>query len=185
VDKRTGENLLLSDGKYGVWPTKRHSSAVLHDGKIVTTSSGLVCFDPGNLEEALWYAKGPECATTPAVRGTTAVVSYLDSIAAYAIDKEARTLWQVSHEPALYHFGGARGNRNDDGTSRGNYSAPLIAGDKVIVCDTGGHVRCLRGADGSEVWRFDLGEPVVSAPTASGNTLFVCGYEGTVVALTW
>ena len=62
---------------------------------------------------------------------------------------------------------------------------PLVSGDKLLACDGGGHCRCLATADGCELWRVSVGAPILSAPTVSGNTLYVGAYDGTLYAFAW
>jgi outer membrane protein assembly factor BamB len=179
-----GGGLQLSDPACGVWPTKRHSSPLNWNGKLLTTGHGLTVFDPADLSKPLLHISGPECSATAAVSGATAVVSFHERIEALDLGA-GRASWSVEHMPSCYHFGQASGNHSTVRPSRGNYSAPLIAGDTVLVCDTAGHARAFATANGAGRWDLAVGGPIVASPIVSGNTLVLCTYDGAVLAYTW
>ncbi len=180
----SGNDLQLSDPDAGGWPTKRHSSPLNWNGQLLTTGDGLMVFDPADMRKALFHIPGPECSATAAVSGQTAVVSFHEKIEAFDLQtRDAR--WSVQHLPSCHHYGAAMGISSFDRPSRGNFSAPLIAGDQVIVCDTAGRGRVFDLASGDLRWEMSFGDPIIASPILSGNTLFVCTYAGEVHAYTW
>lgn len=186
VNKRTGDNLEWGSPQYQNFPGQRHSSPVLHDGKIVTVGGGLLVFEPGNLQEALIFTQQGSGCSMPAIEGSTVYVSYHHALVAHDLNDGGRQLWSAPHEPALMQFSGApyygvlRGQ-----PARGNFSSPLVSGDKVLVCDTAGHCRCLSAAEGRELWRISVGSPILCAPVVSGNTLTFGDYAGRLYAFAW
>lgn len=180
----SGNDLRLSDPASGGWPTKRHSSPLHWNGKLLITGNGLTLFDPTDLSKPLLHIPGPECSATAAVAGATAVVSFHGQIQAFDLDA-GRASWSVAHLPSCCHFGPASGIASLERPSRGNYSAPLIAGDTVLVCDTAGHARAFALADGAPRWDLAVGAPMVASPIVSGNMLVLCTYDGAVLAYTW
>lgn len=61
----------------------------------------------------------------------------------------------------------------------------LITGGAVLAGDSGGHCRCLALADGTERWRLSVDQPILTAPTVSGNTLYFGDYIGRLYAFSW
>ncbi len=186
VDKGTGENFARSNDRYTNFPGQRQSSPVLYDGRIVTVANGLLVFDPSNLDEAEVFVKHSSGATTPAIADGVAYVSYHREIVAHDLNAGGAVLWSTLQEPSRYHFaGGGRAKWGEGDLPYGTYSAPLVAGDKLLVCDGGGNVRCLATDDGRELWRLQVDEPILSAPIVSGNTLYVGDYAGRLYAFAW
>jgi len=184
VDKRTGKDLQIVRTRPHMHPMHRHASPVLHEGRIYAVANGLLVVDPAQPGEALHWFKHEAGSATPALWGGRAFVSYHDEIVAYDLNDGGRVLWSVPHEPARCHFSGNTGSKWGLGEQPlGAFSAPLAAGDRLLVCDTGGNVRCLEAESGEERWRLTLDAPILAAPILSGNGLFVGDYEGRLYGL--
>ncbi len=53
------------------------------------------------------------------------------------------------------------------------WTGPLLLEDRLVLGSSTGDLLVLAGADGHEITRLSLGEPVLSAPIAAGGLLFV------------
>lgn len=183
-----GTDLRISRELPVMHPMYRQASPVLWDGKVVAAGSGVLVVEDGRLDApVLEIPHESPCSATPAVsaRGV-AYVSYHREIVAYDLAYLGNVIWRLPQEPALLHFSGNYQSKWGTGEKPlGAYSAPLLAGDKLIVCDGGGNLRCLAAATGGEWWRIRLGIPILGAAVLSGNTLFVADYEGTAHAFAW
>jgi len=178
----------ISHPRYANFPGQRQSSPIWWQGHIVTVGEGLVVFDPDDLQQARIHAEHASGSTTAAIQDGRAYVSYHDGIVAYDLKAEGRELWRTPHEPARLHFNGGVGWWEVCEGGRmpaGNFSSPLISRGKLIVCDTGGHCRCLDANDGGELWRLQTPAPILTAPTVSGQTLFFGDYDGRLYAFAW
>ncbi len=187
-DKADGGNLEIAHARYTNFPGQRQSSPVRWQDLLLTVGTGLLAFSPDNLQEARFFAENESGSTTPAVAADKAFVSYHQNIVCHDPNAEGKVLWSVPHEPARLHFAGGIGwweVGKDGKMPAGNYSAPLIAGEKLLVCDTGGHCRCLNAENGAELWRVSVGAPILTAPSVSGNTLFFGDYDGNLYAFAW
>jgi outer membrane protein assembly factor BamB len=185
VDKYTGGDIEYAHRAYKNFAGDRHSSPILWHDKIVTVGDGLFVFEPDNLSEAYLHKAHSAGSTTPALFGHSVYVSYHNEIVAYDLDDSGRELWQKAHKPARYHFSGSRLSKLDSSVKPGgNFSSPIAFDGGVIVCDTGGFIRCFAAQSGEEQWSISLGNAIVSAPIISGNTLFVADCEGFIYAFT-
>jgi outer membrane protein assembly factor BamB len=183
--KATGDDRQLSDLEAPGWPTKRHASPVRYGNNALATINGIALFDPADISKVIWHLAQPEISATPAVGGDVAFASYHPEIRAHDLRDGGRVLWSKPQEHGLYHFGHAHSVTTRKGLSRGSFAAPLVAGDDLLVADTGGNLRCLRAGDGREVWRVSVPNPMIAAPTVSGRTCFCADYEGNVYAFGW
>lgn len=186
-DRRTGKDLIVGGLEQADFPGQRQASIVPWNGKLLTVSNGLVCFAPDDLNRALFWSQGGGAAT-PAVQDDIAYVSYHRIIRAHDLKDQGRVIWETPHEGARYQFSGGVDwvdVRRENRLPAGNFSAPLVAGDAMVVCDTGGHLRCLATADGAERWRITLGDAILCAPIISGNSLYIGDYSGKLHAFSW
>ncbi len=58
--------------------------------------------------------------------------------------------------------------------------APLVARDKVLVCTKDGHVSIFSAKDGTELWHFETGEPIVASPAIVADCFYVLTTRGTL-----
>jgi len=187
VDKRNGTDLRCCAPEITNFPGQRQASPVLVDGKLVTAGYGLLVFDPADITQPTLYERTSSASAAPAVRDGVAYISAHDAVRAHRLS-DGMVLWETPQEGALLQFsGGVDWVRVDveKRLPRGAYSAPLVSGDRLLVCDCGGHCRCLSTKDGSELWRISVGSPILSAPVVSGNTLYLGTYDGTLYAFAW
>ena len=190
VHRTTGTDLKVVSPQPSMHPRYRQASpieATLPDERqrVLAVANGLVIVDPEQPDHYEHFLEHTPGGATPACNTETCVVSYHDEIVAYDL-MTMQIRWCLPHEPAAYHFAepvqAKYGSRF--GVPAGAYASPLIAGDAVLIADLGGHLRCLNLDDGQERWRLILDEPILSAPSISGRTLFIAGYFGSVWALT-
>lgn len=59
--------------------------------------------------------------------------------------------------------------------------SPLVAKDKVLVCTKDGHVSILDCRDGTELWHYEAGEPVIASPAIIAGRFFVLTSRGTLL----
>jgi outer membrane protein assembly factor BamB len=59
--------------------------------------------------------------------------------------------------------------------------APLVARDKVLVCTKDGHISLLNTQDGSELWHYEAGEPIIASPAIVANRFFILTTRGTLL----
>jgi len=188
LDKRTGQDKIMTLPEYADQGMKRHASPILHSGNIIVVGEGLLVFDRKNPLRPRAHAPWAQSGATPAASGPQVYVSYHTTVVAHDIRDQGRVVWQVPHEPALYHFGGDwnfAASCTGESPASGNYSAPLVCGDKLIVCETSGLCRCFDTTDGTELWRLRVGAPILSAPIVSGNMLCFGDYQGMLYAFAW
>jgi outer membrane protein assembly factor BamB len=197
VDRLTGRDLRRVTADAEMHPMFRHASPILYKGCVLAAGSGLLVIDPAEPDAYQdWFHLSPRIgmpgqryaasSTTPAAADGVAYVSYHREIVAHDLAAPAgEPRWRIDHEPGLLHTSGSFRSRYGTEPPFGAYASPLIGRDKLIVCDTGGRVRCLARDDGRELWRLNLGQPVWAAPIASGNTLWVADYFGGLHALAW
>lgn len=196
VDASTGRGLQVVVADEQMHPMFRHASPILHRGRLCAAGSGLLVIDPDRPDGyERWFNEPPMIglpgqryaagSTTPAAADGVVYVSYHREVVAYQLDGADEPIWRTPHEPGLLHCSGGFRSRFGTEPPYGSYAAPLVGGDKLIVCDTGGRVRCLGLDDGRERWRIELGRPIWAAPAASGNALWVADYFGRLHAFAW
>jgi outer membrane protein assembly factor BamB len=188
VRARDGGDLRISREAPIMHPMYRQASPVRWDDKVVAVGQGVLAIQGDQLAAPiLELPHDSPSSATPAVSASgMAFVAYHREIVAYDLAYLGNVRWRVPQEPALMHFSGNYQSKWGTGqTPLGAFSALLLAGDTLVVCDCGGHVRGLCAVDGRELWRIKLGVPILGAPVASGNALFVADYEGTVYAFAW
>ncbi|MBP5376312.1 MAG: PQQ-binding-like beta-propeller repeat protein, partial [Bacteroidaceae bacterium] len=59
--------------------------------------------------------------------------------------------------------------------------SPLVAQDRVLVCTKDGHVSILDNTDGTELWHFETGEPIIASPAIIGDRFFILTSRGTLL----
>ena len=59
--------------------------------------------------------------------------------------------------------------------------SPLVAQDKVLVCTKDGHVSILNCKDGTELWHYEAGEPIIASPAIIGDRFFILTSRGTLL----
>ena len=59
--------------------------------------------------------------------------------------------------------------------------SPLVAQDRVLVCTKDGHVSILDSTDGTELWHFETGEPIIASPAIIGDRFFILTSRGTLL----
>ena len=59
--------------------------------------------------------------------------------------------------------------------------SPLVARDKVLVCTKDGHVSILDSADGTELWHYEAGEPIIASPAIISDRFFILTSRGTLI----
>ena len=59
--------------------------------------------------------------------------------------------------------------------------SPLVAKDRVLVCTKDGHVSILGAKDGTELWHYETGEPIVASPAVIRDYFFVLTARGTLL----
>ena len=190
VDAATGLDLRIAREHPAMHPLYRHASPMRWGEKVLAAGEGVIVVDPAAPDALEWIVPHlAPASATPAMRGDVVVVSYHDEVAAYHLGRMAnikRALWRTSQEPARFHFSGNYASKWGLGEQpQGTYSAPLLAGHRVIACGGGGHVRCLGLARGEEHWRLQVDAPILGAPLLSGNVLYVGDYDGVIHAFTW
>ena len=187
VDKRTGAGLQASGPATSDAAFKRHASPVLYQQYIIAVGLGISIFGSTGIQKPRKHLRHTQSSATPAIADGIAYVSYHNETVAHDLRNDGQILWRVPTEPALYHFGGYTTFASTFGANptRGNYAAPLVAGDKVLVADGAGYVRCFQAESGALQWTLDIGSPVLSAPIVSGNTLYFGDYDGRLYAFAW
>jgi len=189
LDKLTGKAPAKAPALYTDQAMMRHASPIFYNGFLIAVAHGLWISSENVGDPPLMWRDHPQGGATPAAAAQRIFVSYHSEIVAYDLLNGLQELWRVPHEPALYHFGGCEGSRFPSNygeyPTNGTFSAPLVCGDKLLVGDTAGLIRCFRCADGRELWRRQLGHPILCAPVVSGNALFVGDYQGNLSAFAW
>jgi outer membrane protein assembly factor BamB len=61
-------------------------------------------------------------------------------------------------------------------------SSPVVAGSKVVVGSDDGRLYMVALADGHELWRHDIGQPVTSSPAVANGMIVVGSDDGNVYA---
>ena len=121
---------------------------------------------------------------TPAIAGGSIYVSYHDELVAYDLHNLS-VRWRVPQEPALFHFSGnieSKWGRNE--LPRRRVSAPLATNTRVLLCDTGGNIRCFDSQNSRETSAFQSG---IRSPAHDpvGKHAFRLRLFGGIHALAW
>ena len=59
--------------------------------------------------------------------------------------------------------------------------SPLVAQDKVLVCTKDGHVSILDVEDGTELWHYETGEPIIASPAIVSDRFYILTSRGTLM----
>lgn len=59
--------------------------------------------------------------------------------------------------------------------------SPLVARDKVLVCTKDGHVSVFDTKDGTELWHYETGEPIVASPAIVEGRFYILTTRGTLL----
>jgi outer membrane protein assembly factor BamB/predicted phosphodiesterase len=112
---------------------------------------------------------------TPAISGRTLVVPtlYRDLVALDATS--GFELWRHAGTPSPLRTTHYRGVGE-----AGFEASPVITGDIVWAADTAGRLSALDLHTGEELWRTDLGVPVLAGLAVSGDWLVVASFDGSV-----
>ena len=95
-----------------------------------------------------------------------------------ALDADTGTpLWHHATRPGPLNFAHYRASEP------GFAASPVVTGELVWVPHPDGTLSALAAADGRELWKTNLGAPIVSAPAPAGDTLVVATFDGVVRAL--
>jgi uncharacterized protein (TIGR03382 family) len=115
---------------------------------------------------------------TPALAADRIVVPTMYG-AVVAVNKgSGAELWRHGGDPAnirMVHYRGA-------GTAP-FVAAPVITADVVWIGGADGALAALDLETGAEMWKVELGVPILSAPSPAGQVLYVGSFDGTVRAL--
>jgi outer membrane protein assembly factor BamB len=130
---------------------------------ILTGQKTVISYNPLTGDK-LWQTEGPAmvCANTPAWRGDLVFVSggYPQSgVWAIKVDGSGQIVWQKTFKcyvPSL-----------------------LVDGDRLIVTQDEGIVRCLDADSGEELWQKRLGGSMTSSPVKAGENLYFTNEAGT------
>jgi outer membrane protein assembly factor BamB len=110
--------------------------------------------------------------STPPVASETAIFTLDADQTIYATElSSGRTLWKKE----------LKGLTKRDKTALGGGLA--ISGDTLIVASGFGYVARLKAADGSEVWKRELGVPMTGAPTVKDGSIFVASNNNEIFSL--
>lgn len=156
-------------------------SASIHGNSLLFASqnSMLYCVDLTSGTQT--WAKslgGGWSASTPAISNGTVVCASGDGqVRAFALSTGA-SLWSFSAGPSILNLSPYRRD------TRGLFSSPTIAFDKVFLGSSDGYLYCLSLESGQVLWSYYFGVPVLSTPLVSGNALFVGAYDGRVYGFT-
>ena len=58
--------------------------------------------------------------------------------------------------------------------------SPLVARDKVLVCTKDGHVSIFSTKDGTELWHYETGEPIIASPAIVEGRFYILTTRGTL-----
>lgn len=95
-----------------------------------------------------------------------------------ALDANSGTpLWHHGTRPGPLNFAHYRA------AEPGFAASPVVTGELVWVPHPDGTLAALAAADGRELWKTNLGAPIVSSPAPAGDTLVVATFDGVVRAL--
>ncbi len=158
-----------------------HSSPTIVGNRLLFSGiiSKLYCYDI-NTQASLWSQPIGTMwtATTPAVKGNVVVAGSGDGIMKGLNLTTGAVMWTHTSATSVFQISPYRRDW------RGLLSSPTIAGDKVYFGSSDGWFYCLNLQTGNELWKLQLGVPVLSTPLVSGNALFFGSYDGRVYAFT-
>ena len=167
-DWRSGESIWSADIATG----KIASAPVFHRRKLYVNSSVLSCLDEATGKK-LWQQSVPTSGNGMSVAVPAGDLVLANGSKLRAFEAETGALrWE--HE---YVYGGERAERSQRQSYAGQ-STPLVAGDVAYVGSDDGHLYAFSLEDGKVLWRYNLGVPIKGSPVVSGNTLFICDWDG-------
>ncbi|MEO1997668.1 MAG: PQQ-binding-like beta-propeller repeat protein, partial [Planctomycetaceae bacterium] len=175
VRRGGGVALHLPDGKvqWTIEETSRSTSAsiVVGDKLIYNGSSGVKVRDAAN-GELIWQAGAANAGyqnAIPIVWNKQLLVNGTD-FRAWDL-QSGKTRWTIDCAREADRF--VRSRRQ----AMAGSSTPLIGGDDAYFGHDDTSIRATT-YDGNVVWEYRLGTPIKTAPSASGNLLFVHDYAG-------
>lgn len=180
VLRENGDDLLISPPELDCFPGYKMGSPILHQGRLYMPGMGLFAFDEGDLVQPAWFQRLSQASATPAAHGDRLYLCNQAGLFAFDLEKQ-EPLWKQEHGTALLHYRGYREKRHlpiAEHDHRSAYCAPLLAGNQVIYGTADGILRGLAADSGEELWSYDLGEPILSAPTLTGNCLLAGTWSG-------
>ncbi|MDR2499092.1 MAG: PQQ-binding-like beta-propeller repeat protein [Tannerellaceae bacterium] len=94
----------------------------------------------------------------------------------------ASTLYILSDDRYLYAVNRKTGSVSWKFLQKGisGESSPLVCRDKLICCSKSGVVSIVDARDGSLLWEFDTGEPIVASPAVVAGRFYILTAKGTL-----
>lgn len=142
-------------------------------GRIVTLGDGLVYTGPDRWDPAVRAID-----TTTMAEVWSADVSDFDGFAGRVTNRSPAYADGLVVSPAGRHIVGVdaqTGDREWSFECAGEAASPSIAGDVAYVGDGRGYVYAVDTSDGSELWRFEVGEAVMHPPAVLEGRIVVKG----------
>lgn len=175
-NKNTGASLWSHAANNGM-----HGSPTFAGDRLLFTgnTSTLYCYSVDGLTNFWSRSLGTMWnATTPAVKDNV-VVAGSGSGDMHGLNlSNGQPLWTHNSDRSIFQMSPYRRDW------RGLLSSPTIADNKVYYGSSDGHLYCRDLTSGAELWKLNLGVPVLSTPLISGNALFVGAYDGRLYAFT-
>ncbi len=113
---------------------------------------------------------------TPAISGRR-IIAGSGTGTVYCFDtKKQKLLWQFESEASVYRMSPYKKDFS------ALLSSPTIAGRRVYIGSSDGHLYALDIKTGRRLWAHNFGVPVLSTPAISGNMLFIGTYDGQLYA---
>ena len=160
-----------------VWDTaiatgKISSTPVPHRGRLYINAAALSCLDE-KTGKKLWQQSVPTSGNGISIAVPAGDLVLGNGTYLKAFDAETGDLrWQFQY---VYDADAAKVNQRQVYAGQ---STPAVAGNTVYVGSDDGRLHAFKLADGSLLWRYNLGVPIKGSPVISGNALFLCDWDG-------
>ena len=160
-----------------VWSTaistgKISSTPVPYRGRLYINAATLSCLDE-KTGKKLWQQSVPTSGNGISVAVPAGDLALANGTYLKAFDAKTGDLrWQFEY---VYDVETAKANQRQVYAGQ---STPAVAGDVVYTGSDDGHLYAFKLADGTPLWRYNLGVPIKGSPVISGNALFVCDWDG-------
>lgn len=182
VNAATGRDLQISSSATFTFPAFKMGCPIVHRGHLYMLGYGLFEFALDDLIAPTRTAKMHPGGATPAAHGNRIYVPTHHKL--FALDLDTwESPWELEFGHSCFHYNGLNGQRNQPGQShRSCFAAPLLTPNALIAADGSGTLQALDPESGEQRWQYALGEPLLSAPTLSGNALLVGTTSGRLLA---
>jgi len=106
-----------------------------------------------------------------------------DSVFVYGGENQLMALTQASGRPLWVKQLAKRADPTDKDSDRVVWAGPVLAGERVWMVNSLGHLASFSPGDGAPIDTLDLRDPIYLSPIVANRTMYVVTDGGTLIAL--